>query len=160
MYESELYSSAKSALESCLGVRQVFALMPAGTEVSVLLDDRIPCTLVCSNESVSLEPRKTNSADFEVILFSESVRRLSESQPSHAPALISELGQLILIGKVKIVPLSSPRTLYNKGYLTALWSIVPELQKDFSKIAITAMMQTSKIVEDLKSRFSRNSKSS
>jgi hypothetical protein len=155
MYNSELFHSAKSALENCLGVRQAFNTLPPGVEISVSLDNRVPCTLTCSNQAVTLEPRQHVTADIEFTLFSESIRRLKDNAPEDIMGLTKELASLSLAGHAKGRILCSPKELYTKGYITALKGLGPELQKDLSKYAFILMGQASQLIETIKTLFKR-----
>ncbi|MEQ1664731.1 MAG: hypothetical protein ABL927_05085 [Bdellovibrionales bacterium] len=155
MYSSDIFKNCKMALENCLGVRQAFQALPANIEASINIEDRIPCTLLLKDGELVLEPRKTLVADIEFILFSESIRRLNSTRPDYIPTLASELLNYVLQGHARIRLLSSPITFYEKGYVSALKGLGPEIKKEFSKLLFYSLGQASSIVETLKKIISK-----
>ena len=155
MYESDLYQKAKSALENNLSIRQAFKALPPATELSVSLEGRIPCTLTCHEDHVELAPRKASTADIEITLFSESIRRLAECPLDDLMQLSKEMTGLSLAGYAKFQLLTTPKNLYEKGYLRSLQGLGPELQKDFSKYLFSLMGHAAQAVETVKTLLKR-----
>lgn len=128
MYTSAIYLDARSALESCLGLRQLFSALPPNAELSILLDARVSTTLTCQEQNLKLEPHRSSHADIEIILFSQSIRALKGSQPETLIGLAQTFAGLVASGHAKIRLVSSLRQLYLKGYLEAVKGLIPGLR--------------------------------
>jgi hypothetical protein len=155
MYDSALFTDAKSTLESARGLGQLLALLPAGAELSVILDDRIPCALTRDSDTLKLLPRPCPAADLEIVLFSESVRRLRDVSPPDLMSLLKELSSLALSGHVKAKLLSPVQTLYSKGYLDALRNLAPDIQSELQKYAYLLLGEAARAVATIKTFLKR-----
>jgi hypothetical protein len=155
MYDSELYQAAKNTLESSLGLRQVFNLLPADIEISVILEGRIYSTLTCRNQNLKLEPRKSLLADLEISFNSESIRRLTDNPPEDILAFVKTLSELVALKTASIRPLSTLNKFREKGYLTALKQIGPELQAELYKYSFLIMGRISTAVDAFKTLLKR-----
>ena len=156
MYDSDLFLSSQKTIENSLGFRQLFKALPAQTELSVSLDGRIPCALTFHDPVTHLEPRAAkHGSDFELTLFPESIRRLSEKSPDDLITLVSELTRLVLAGHAKIKLQTSLPELYKKGYSESLKALAPEVQNELSKLSFVLMSQAHQAVEKIKRLLSR-----
>jgi len=155
MYENSLFVDAKQTLEAGLGFRALFKVLPPGREIAVLLDNRIPCALVFKDPEVKLEPRNATNAEFELVLFSESIRRLRSSSPSELLSLIQEAASLSFAGHLKVKLLVSPQDLYKKGYHLSLKNLGSEVQKELSKLSFILLTHAHQTFESIKTLLKR-----
>jgi hypothetical protein len=156
MYDSDLYLSSQKAIENSLGFRQLFKALPAQTEIAVSLDGRIPCALTFHDPVTHLEARPAVAeSDFQLTLFPESIRRLSEKSPDDLMTLVSELTRLILAGHARIHLQTSLPELYKKGYVESLKALAPEVQNELSKLSFVLISQAHQAVEKVKRLLSR-----
>lgn len=134
MYDNELYNESRSAIESCSGIRQAFQFLPTGVEISVIIDDRYPCTLkVTDTNELKLLPVESTSADFQFTIYPETIRRLRSTPPADFIVLYRDIIALQLVGHLRLKVLSSPADLIKKGYLLALKNLPAEIQGECSK---------------------------
>jgi hypothetical protein len=156
MYDSDLFLSSQKTIENSLGFRQLFKALPPKTEIAVNLDGRIPCALTFHDPVTHLEPRTANAeSDFEITLFPESIRRLSEKSPDDLFTLVSEISRLVLAGHARIRLQTSIPDLYKKGYVESLKSLAPEVQNELSKLSFVLISQAHQAVEKVKRLLSR-----
>lgn len=157
MYDLEIFKISQETLENCPGLRQLFSVLPAGVEISISLENRLHTTLVFSQEEdrARLEPRAATKADIGVVMFSESIRILRENPPEDLTGLIRVLTNLNVSGHLEFRILSSAKDLYSKGYLGALTHLAPELQPDFTKIAMNVLGQAVQLAQSLKNKLTK-----
>ena len=127
MYDSELFQNAKITLENCRGLRHIFSTLPAGTKFSIILDERIPCTLVYHDGTVKLDAAAVQGSDFDLILLTESIRRLSCNSPRTGRAFIKELFLLSLSRHISIRIHTDLKKLSAKGYANTLINFLKNL---------------------------------
>lgn len=125
MYNSDLFKVAKEVLESCDAITKALKILPAEVEIGISLENRIPCTLHVVEGKATLSPRPAKSPDVTYVLFSESIRRLSESRPASLWALGDETTRLVLAESLEIHFHSSAKVLYEKGYFKLIQLLSP-----------------------------------
>ncbi len=150
MYDSAIYLDARSTLENCRGLRQLFEVLPPETELSVHFDDRIFATLTCIDKHIHLEPRKSARADIELILFPELIRRLKDNSPEDITSLAGLFAEMASVGHAQIRLLSPVKSLYKKGYVESLKGLGLELQRDLAKYSFLLMGKISQTFEAVK----------
>jgi len=155
MSQSEIFIESQKAFEHALAFRQLFKILPLGCELSVVLEDRVECALYFTDPEVKLEARVAKDADFQFVVFPESIRRLSEKSPDELLPLAQELTSLFLAGHLRIKLLTSVQTLYKKGYVETLKGLGPEVQKELSKLSFVLLAQASQAVETIKNILKR-----
>ena len=121
MNENSLLLSMRSAVSRSSAFSEVLKLLPPPHLLALRLDDRLSCRLVLENEQATLNANADEGlaphADLELILFSESIRRLSSRSYDTIPSLLKEFTSLAVQGHVRRKPLCSIMELKQKGYL-------------------------------------------
>lgn len=122
--ENALFQTMREAIEKNVDTySEILQILPAPHALAVRLDDRIECVLSLENGRAKLAPmdaEKQIAADVEVVLFSESIRRLSAQRFDDLTALLTTLGSLAVQGHIRLKALCSIRELHQKGYLLAI----------------------------------------
>jgi hypothetical protein len=155
MYDNQLFIESQPAFENCAGIKQAFTFLPPGTNVSIILDDRYPCTLQVDGQNIlRLLPQKSLNADFEYCVYPEAIRRLKQSPPSDFIALYREIAALLLVGHLRLRWQLKPQDIIAKGYFQSLKNIPTEVQTEVTKqvmqFVVTASGSASAAFEYLK----------
>jgi hypothetical protein len=157
MEQHEIFSQAKSFFEDSLAVEQIVKRLPPGTRLKVVLDGRFEGQVHhdsgatrFSNEP--LDPSK-DTADFQIDLDSEALRRLAEARPSSLADLTQELVSLAAQRRLTIKSLVGPKSLLDKGYTKVLKDLGPLIQGEVAQAAMMGAGRVLGVVEDLKSRL-------
>lgn len=134
---------------------QFFHLLPANAEIRINIENRIPCTLKIEAGKPVLAPKDSSSAEIEISVFPELIRKLNTDKPTHLAGLFKVFSELYFAGHVRYKLLVSFGDLYAKGYFHALKNIGPEIQKEFSMHAFTAFLKANELVAQAKSFFAK-----
>ncbi len=122
--ENALFQTMREAIKKNVdSYSEILQILPAPHALAVRLDDRIKCVLTLENHRATLtmvDPEKKIATDIEVVLFSESIRRLSSQKFNDLTGLLKALGSLAVRGHIRLNPLCSVRELNRKGYLLAI----------------------------------------
>lgn len=127
--QSQLFLEAKNFAETSFGVRQAFEILPPECEIQISLDDRLLATLSCTEGRVELSPHSPKTAELNLIVFPEALRRLKETEPSDVSSLMLELIGLQIAGHMRVSLLKPVNVLISKGYLDSVRKLGPEVQK-------------------------------
>ena len=162
-HETQFYAEAKELTAQLAEVlKSLFAFLPPGTEISILLEDRVSCSLHMTENTVALEARAAAKPDVEICFFPESIRRLKDRNPNSLAVLATELVALWTSGQIRYRLLSTPQKLYERGYVQALRSAAPELQKEITRhtssllaTATFAVQVAKHSLNELRTKFSK-----
>jgi hypothetical protein len=153
MSDLEIYRLAREFFEESTAVNQVLKRCPKDTSIGVLLDGRFEAQLFYDgNETKFLEGRP-KSADFQLDLSSEALRRMASHPPDSLSDLLKEFLAQGLRRGVKWRVLSGPKALLDKGYLQTIKDLSPLIQGEAAQSLMIHAGKALAAFEDIKARF-------
>lgn len=118
--ENSLFVCMHESVAKSPAFTEILKTLPSPQKLAVRLDDRLPCELTIEGDEAVLKTATTSlKADLELILFSESIRRLSSQAYEDSASLIAELARLAVQGHIRLRRHCSVIELKQKGYLSA-----------------------------------------
>src|SRR5690606_26398068 len=118
-----------------------------------LLDGRFEAHLHFDEGSTKFSKGSSKNADFELIMSTEALRRLTQEPPDSVSGLIKALFTQGLRRDVRWKTLISKKTLLDKGYLQAVKDLGPLLQGEATQSLLIQASKALQAFETIKSKF-------
>lgn len=143
----DILVSAQKIFSESLAVREFLKSLPEGTEVAIRLVDRIDCTLRLNDGQPELIEGAPKSADIEVSLGNELLRKWADRTPDEISDLALSLLREGALGQVRIKLLRPAKELLDKGYLKSIKNLGPKVQAEVMQKALILLGQAQGMLE-------------
>ena len=126
MSENEFYLYTKRFIEDKPASRIALKELSKGTEIGIVLDERVECACFFENDKAHCELRAAKNPDVEFRTNNEAVRRLAEIPGDNLADMGIEILREILGGNVSLKLLASPTRILSGGYLGIIRKAGPD----------------------------------
>lgn len=103
--------------------------LKAGTEIRVMIEDRVECALFFSENRAVLEKRAANNPDVQFTLNLEAVRRLQTMPKDNMSALGIEICKEIVAQNISVSVCGNLMGVMRNGYITIIRHAGPDFMK-------------------------------
>lgn len=156
MYHLESFQKLQSLVAANDSLKELLNLLPTNTRIRVVIENRIPTRLISTETGACLLAEDEPHPEWELVLESEALRLLLQSEPQSVIEWSKFLVQLILAGHLHLHPRISIQEWWNRGYPQIALRLAPELKSEISKLAFQSVIAANSAVEKFKQWVKRS----